>query len=70
LKCITTKKLLSKFFVADLYFYVEIIVELKAVSRFLAEHEAQIIDYLLNSTKNKLGLLINFGTDSLEYTAI
>lgn len=58
--------LLSKFFIADLYCYNGIIVELKAVSKVLPEHEAQLINYL-KATKKELGLLINFGTESLEY---
>ncbi len=57
---------LEKFFIADLLCFGEIIVELKAVSKVLPEHEAQLINYL-KATKSKLGLLINFGTQSLEY---
>lgn len=59
-------KPLDKFFVADLLCYGEIIVELKAVSNILPEHEAQLINYL-KATNLKLGLLINFGNKSLEY---
>lgn len=57
---------LSKVFIADLYCYDAIIVELKAVSTISPIHEAQLINYL-KATKCKLGLLINFGSDSLEY---
>ncbi len=60
------QKLLSKTFVADLYCYDGIIVELKAVSSILAIHEAQLINYL-KATKKELGIIINFGNDSLEY---
>jgi len=60
------QQLLSKCFIADLYCYNAIIVELKAVSVILPVHEAQIINYL-KATRSKLGILINFGTDSLEY---
>ena len=59
-------QLLSKAFIADLYCYDAIIVELKAVSAISPVHEAQLINYL-KATKCKLGLLINFGADSLEY---
>ena len=59
-------QLLSKAFIADLYCYDAIIVELKAVSVILSVHEAQLINYL-KASKCKLGLLINFGADSLEY---
>ena len=59
-------QLLTKSFIADLYCYDAIIVELKAVSAILPIHEAQIINYL-KATKKELGIIINFGTDSLEY---
>ena len=57
---------LTKYFIADLVCYNEIIVELKAVSEITSIHEAQIINYL-KATKKELGIIINFGTDSLEY---
>ena len=41
-------------------------VELKAVSENMGEFEAQIINYL-HVSNHKLGLLLNFGTTSLEY---
>ena len=41
-------------------------VELKAVSEIFGEFEAQIINYL-HVSNHKLGLLLNFGTTSLEY---
>ena len=41
-------------------------VELKAVSEIMGEFEAQIINYL-HVSNHKLGLLVNFGTTSLEY---
>jgi GxxExxY protein len=57
---------LTKFFIADLLCYNEIILELKAVSDITSVHEAQLINYL-KATKKELGIIINFGTDSLEY---
>jgi GxxExxY protein len=60
------QQLLNKLFIADLYCYDGIIVELKSVSTILPVHEAQIINYL-KATKKELGIIINFGTDSLEY---
>lgn len=41
-------------------------VELKAVSEIVGEFEAQIINYL-HISNHKLGLLLNFGTISLEF---
>ena len=41
-------------------------VELKAVSELIGEFEAQIINYL-HVSNHQLGLLLNFGTTSLEY---
>ena len=41
-------------------------VELKAMSEIIGEFEAQIINYL-HVSNHKLGLLLNFGTTSLEY---
>ena len=41
-------------------------VELKAVSEIIGEFEAQIINYL-HVSNHKLGLLLNFGSTSLEY---
>ena len=41
-------------------------VELKAVNEIIGEFEAQIINYL-HVSNHKLGLLLNYGTTSLEY---
>jgi GxxExxY protein len=57
---------LSRNFIADFFCYDDIIVEIKAVSKVLPEHEAQIINYL-KATNVQLGLLINFGEKSLTY---
>jgi len=58
--------LLNQYFVTDLFCYDKIIVELKAVSTVLPEHEAQIINYI-HATGMKLGMLLNFGSESLYY---
>lgn len=47
-------------FKADLVVENKIIVELKAVSKILPEHKAQLINYL-KATDIELGLLMNFG---------
>lgn len=51
---------------ADFLCFDSIIVELKAVSELTGVHEAQIINYL-KATGSELGLLINFGGESLQY---
>jgi GxxExxY protein len=51
---------------ADFICYGEIIVELKAVDALAKIHTSQVINYL-NATGIKRGLLLNFGTTSLEF---
>ena len=58
--------LLNRKYFVDLVCYGEIIVELKAVSELVPQHEAQLINYLHVSRK-KVGVLINFGKSRLEY---
>ena len=48
------------YYEADMIVYGTIILELKAVSRLLAEHEIQLRNYL-KATNLELGLLLNFG---------
>ena len=50
----------------DFFCYGKIGVEVKAVRELLGEHEAQIINYL-HVGNHRLGLLVNFGTTSLQY---
>ncbi len=57
---------LSKYYIADFICYENIIVELKAVNELSGINEAQVINYL-KAANIKLGILINFGTQSLEY---
>lgn len=57
---------LNKKYYADFVCYNRIIVELKATDSIASEHEAQLINYL-RATNMKLGLLINFGEDSLHF---
>lgn len=58
--------ILEKKYFADFFCFEDIIVEIKAVSTILPEHEAQIINYL-KASNVQLGLLINFGEKNLTY---
>jgi GxxExxY protein len=53
-------------FKADLLVNDEIIVELKAVSCIVLEHEIKVDNYLV-ATGRDTGLIINFGASSLEF---
>lgn len=53
-------------FKADLIVNAELIIELKAVSCLIVEHEVQLVNYL-TATGKDIGLLINFGGRSLEF---
>ena len=46
---------------ADIVCYDKVVLELKAVKTLLAEHSAQLHNYL-RATQMKLGLLVNFAT--------
>lgn len=63
------RKVLNKKYYADFICYYKIIVELKAVSELNEVHFAQILNYL-KITGKRLGLLVNFGEESLEYKRI
>ena len=51
---------------ADFLCYDAVIVELKAVERMATREEAQLLNYLKASKKER-GLLLNFGSSSLEH---
>ena len=54
-------------YVPDLFVYGKIVVELKAVSELLPEHEAQLLNYM-RIARVSVGYLINFGhKDTLEW---
>ena len=59
-------KPLDKTYQPDYICYGEVIVEIKAISGLSGTEEAQLINYL-KATGLKVGLLINFGSKSLEY---
>jgi len=57
---------LEKHFEADFICDNRVIVEIKALSALTTEHQAQVLNYL-KATGIKVGLLINFGSKSLEH---
>ncbi len=61
--------ILPRKYVADFVVYNEIIFEVKAISQLTNSDIRQTLNYLASS-KNKLGLLSNFGEDSLKYKRI
>lgn len=56
-------------FIADLIIDDKIIVELKAVERYLPVHRAQVFWYL-GATRLRLGLLINFNVPVLWQSVV
>lgn len=59
-------RILSSYYVADFIIENEIILEIKAASAIVDPHLYQAISYL-KAADLKLGLVINFGTHSLQY---
>lgn len=56
-------------YLADFIIEDKLIVEIKAVSNFNSQHQAQAMHYLA-ATGCRLALLINFGTGSLEHRRV
>ncbi len=61
--------ILSHYYFADFVLMNKIILELKCVSVISDEHINQTLNYLAVS-KCKLGLIVNFARDSLEYKRV
>ena len=60
------KERLAKQFVCDFLVGEKVLVELKAVKAITGVEEAQVLNYL-RATGLEVGLLINFGEQSLKY---
>jgi GxxExxY protein len=59
-------KPLKKTYEPDFICYDDVIIEIKALSALSGLEEAQLINYL-KASKIEVGLLVNFGSQSLEY---
>ena len=60
---------LPHFYYADFLIWDKILFEAKAVDRLSDAHVKQVLNYLA-AAKLRLGLLVNFGADSLEWKRI
>ena len=61
--------ILPHYYFADFVVYDKIILEVKAIEVLTDSHIKQTLNYLAAS-KLKLGLLVNFGEDTLKYKRI
>lgn len=61
--------ILPSYYFADFVVFNEIILELKAIQGLSNSEIKQTLNYLAAS-QNKLGILVNFGEDSLKYKRI
>ena len=59
-------QVLHKTYQPDFTCFDEVIVEIKAMDKLSGLEQAQIINYL-KATRLKVGLLVNFGSKSLEH---
>ncbi len=57
---------LNKTYQPDFICYDQVIVEIKAISNLSGIEKAQLINYL-KASELRIGLLLNFGSKSLEY---
>ena len=62
-------EILRRKFEADFYLFDSIILEIKASSQIHADSFKQALNYL-KASKVKLGIMINFGADRLEFQRI
>lgn len=61
--------ILKRKYNADFVVFEEIIFEVKAISQLTISDTKQTLNYLATS-KNKIGLLVNFGEDSVKYKRV
>ncbi|MFY0482765.1 GxxExxY protein [Flavobacterium sp. PLA-1-15] len=61
--------ILPRYYFSDFTVFGTIILELKAIEKLSSSEIKQTLNYLAAS-KNKIGLLINFGEDSLNYKRV
>ena len=66
---VSYKDVLVGEYIADFIIEGKLIVEIKAVSNFNSQHQAQAMHYLA-ATGCRLALLLNFGTGSLEHRRV
>ena len=57
---------LLHFFIADFIVFDDIVLEVKATSSIIDSHIAQTLNYM-KLVNGQVGLIINFGTDRLQY---
>ncbi len=58
--------ILNHYYYADFVAYNDIILEIKAKRGIIEEHVTQTLNYM-SISKSKVGLIFNFGEDSLTY---
>jgi GxxExxY protein len=70
-QCLISYKgqLLEHHYFADFILFGKILLEVKAVDQLTNAHVRQVLNYLA-SAKLRLGLLVNFGEDSLAWKRI
>jgi GxxExxY protein len=61
--------ILPHYYYADFVIWDKILLEAKAVEKLTDSHVKQVLNYLAAS-KLRLGLLVNFGGDSLEWRRV
>jgi GxxExxY protein len=61
--------ILPSYYYSDFVVFNEIILELKAIQELSSSEIKQTLNYLAAS-KNQIGLLVNFGEESLKYKRI